>query len=223
MDPSKFKFIDRFEKFDSEECFNKIINLAVHTYFEILNTKSYVKSEMIRKRENEYRDDFAETMMSIQEDYGFNNLIINCEAQERRKNVKQRGLLDIKIQYQNLRNININKYYHTIECKRFGKDFSIDDYYKNGILEFLEGKYSSNADFAGMICFIEEFRNNWGMEDIILKINGKLNENGLSSLNNTLNDDYEHVYRLTALRNYNKRNIHLIHLMLDYTDIFFNN
>ena len=61
------------------------------------------------------------------------------------------------------------------------------------------------------------------MEDIILKINEKLNENDISSLNNTPHEDYEHVYKLTALRNYNNKNIQIIHLMLDYTSIFSNN
>ena len=224
LDPSKFKYFERFDNFDSEEYFNKIINLTIYAYFKILNTKTYVKSEMIRKRENEYRDDFANIMTAIQDDYGFNNLIINCESQERRENVKERGLLDIKIQYRNLRDIKfVNKYYHTIECKRFGKDLNINDYYENGIFEFLEGKYSSNANFAGMICFIEEFKNNWSMEDIIVKINKKLNENNIPPLNNTPHDEYEHVYRLKALRDYNNKDIHIIHLMLDYTSIFSNN
>lgn len=224
LDPSNFKFYDRFENFDSKEYFNKIIDLAIHAYFEILNTQTYVKSEMIRKRENQYRDDFVNLMNQIQKEYGFNNLIINCEPQERRENVDERGLLDIKIQYRNLRDIKfVNKCYHTIECKRFGKNLNINDYYENGILEFLEGKYSSNANFAGMICFIEEFKNNWSIEDIILKINEKLNENDISPLNKSPHDDYEHVYRLTTLRDYNNKNIHIIHLMLDYTSIFSNN
>ena len=198
--------------------------MILSTYFEILNTKTYSKSEMIRKRENEYRDDFVDTLLEIQEDYGFNNLIINCEPQERREDVEERGLLDIKIQYQTLKNIHINKYYHTIECKRFGNDLKIkENYYENGILEFLEGKYSSNANYAGMICFIEEFKNNWNMDKIIIKINEKLNENNISSLNNNPHDDYEHVYTLTTLRDYNNKNIHIIHLMLDYTPIFSNN
>ena len=98
LDPSNFKYFERFDNFDSEEYFNKLINLAIQTYFKILNTKTYFKSEMIRKRENEYRDDFVDTMTALQEDYGFNNLIINSEPQERRENVKERGLLDIKIQ-----------------------------------------------------------------------------------------------------------------------------
>lgn len=225
MDPSKFKYYDRFDNFDSEEHFSELIDLAIHTYFKILNTKNYFKSEMIRKRENEYRDDFVETMINIQEDYGFNNLIINCEPQERREDVEERGLLDIKIQYRNLRSIKfLNKCYHTIECKRFGEDLNINtNYYENGILEFLEGKYSSNANFAGMICFIEEFKNNWSIEDIIVKINEKLNENNIPSLNNTPHTDYEHVYRLTTPRNYNDEDISIIHLMLDYSSIYFNN
>lgn len=224
LDSSKFKYFERFENIDSEEHFNKLINLAIHTYFEILNTKTYSKSEMIRKRENEYRDDFVDTLLEIQEVYGFNNLIINCEPQERREDVEERGLLDIKIQYQTLKNIHINKYYHTIECKRFGNDLKIkENYYENGILEFLEGKYSSNANYAGMICFIEEFKNNWNMDRIIIKINEKLNENNISSLNNNPHEDYEHVYTLTTLRNYNNKKIHIFHLMLDYTSIFSNN
>ncbi len=224
LDPSKFKYYNRFDNFDSEEYFNKIINLAIHTYFEILNTKNYVKSEMSRKRENDYRDDFVKMMIDLQEDYGFYNLIINCEPQERRDDVEEIGLLDIKIQYRNLRSIKfINKCYHTIECKRFGRNLNINDYYENGILEFLEGKYSSNANFAGMICFIEEFKNNWSMEDIIVKINEKLNEKNISSLNNTHHTDYEYVYRLTTPRNYNDEDINIIHLMLDYSNIYSNN
>lgn len=224
LNPSNFKYFERFDNIDSEEHFNKLINLAIHAYFKILNTKNYIKSEMIIKRENEYRDDLVDTMLEIQGDCGFNNLIINCESQERREDIEERGLLDIKIQYQTLKNIHINEYYHTIECKRFGNDLNIkENYYENGILEFLEGKYSSNANYAGMICFIEEFKNNWTIDKIIVKINEKLNENNISSLNNDLHEDYEHVYKLTTLRKYNNKNIHIIHLMLDYTNIFSNN
>ena len=48
LDSSNFKYFERFDKIDSEEHFNKLINLAIRTYFEILNTKTYIKSEMIR-------------------------------------------------------------------------------------------------------------------------------------------------------------------------------
>lgn len=224
LDSSGFKFVDRFDNFDSEEYFNKIITLAIHAYFEILKSKRYVKADTIGKRENQYRDDIVETMINIQEDYGFNNLIINCEAQEKGDNLNQLGLLDIKIQYRNLRDIKFtNKYYHTIECKRFGSDLNITDYYNHGVLEFLNGKYSSNANFAGFICFVEKFRNGWVMEDIVMKINEKLRKNNLATLNPIHHDDYEYVYKLTAPRNYNNKNINLIHLMLDYSSIYFDN
>ena len=94
---------------------------------------------------------------------------------------------------------------------------------KSGVLEFLDGKYSRNANFAGMICFIEEFKNNWDMGDIIVKINEKLNESNISSLKNTPHTDYEHVYRLTAPRTFNDEDINIIHLMLDYSSIYSNN
>ena len=73
-----------------------------------------------------------------------------------------------------------------------------------------------------MICFIEEFKNNWDMGDIIVKINEKLNESNISSLKNTPHTDYEHVYRLTTPRNYNEEDINIIHLMLDYSSIYSN-
>ena len=57
----------------------------------------------------------------------------------------------------------------------------------------------------------------------VISDNEKLNENDIPSLNNTPHEDYEPVYKLTTLRNYNHKNIHIIHLMLDYTSIFSNN
>ena len=224
MEISDFQFSKRFDDFDSEEFFNRLIVLVIHAYLDILKTKQYVKSEMIRKRENEYRDDLVERMINLQGDFGFNELIINCEVQERIKGVDERGLLDIKIQYRNLKNARIiNEFYHTIECKRFGKDLNINDYYKNGILKFINGKYSNNALYAGLICFIEEFKDDWDMDDIVVKFNEKLKEKGLAALINTPNEFYKHVYNLSLDRQFNEHNLNLIHLMFDYSDIYFDN
>ena len=101
-DDSKFKYFNRFEDFDSETFLGDVINLAIHAYFEILKSKKYVKSQMKLKRENVYRDDLVEMMADMQEKYGLDNLIINCEAQEK-INDCETGLLDIKVQYRNLK------------------------------------------------------------------------------------------------------------------------
>ena len=81
MDSSNFKFIKRFE---SKKLLNEVINLAIYAYFKVILKTKYVKSNMISKRENQYRDDLVEAMLKCQSECGLNYLIINSEVQEKK-------------------------------------------------------------------------------------------------------------------------------------------
>ena len=218
MDSSNFKFIKRFE---SKKLLNEVINLAIYAYFNVILKTKYVKSNMISKRENQYRDDLVEAMLKCQSECGLNYLIINSEVQEK-NNVY--GSLDMKIQYRHLKSINmVKEKYHTIECKRFGKNPNLNDYYHHGILDFLNGKYSMNTNFAGLICFVEQLNEYETIEILIERINNYLSKKDVSQLEKIINKNYEYVYSFNQPRNNNGEIINITHLMLDYTEIYSSN
>lgn len=115
--------------------------------------------------------------------------------------------------------------YYAFECKRINNS-NYAKYVDEGILRFIECKYSKDMTFAGMIGYFET--NNPDIEDIIKKINTNLNNKfnsgklvNLSSLKKfSLVDDFEHSYISNHERKDNN-SIDLYHLILDY-DIIVN-
>ncbi len=215
MKKSQFKFSDRF---NSEKLLNKVINLAIDSYYIILENEKYVKNEMDTKRENQYRSDLVELMKKNKVDFGLGCLIINAETEE--YNEGNVGLLDIKIQYSHFNYIDIDKNYHTIECKRLDKNLYFTDYYKHGICEFISGKYSRNTNHAGMICFIEEFNDNHTTEIIVDKLNNYLLRKNESILQKINHECFDYIYQSTHDRMITNEKISIKHLFFDYSSIF---
>ena len=215
MKKSNFKYAERF---NSEKLLNKVIALAINSYYIILENKEYIKSEMEVKRENQYRSDLVELMKKNKLDFGLGCLIINAETEE--YNDWDIGLLDIKIQYSHFNYIDVDKNYHTIECKRFDKNLNFTDYYKHGICEFITGKYSKNTNHAGMICFIEEFKDNHTTEIIVNKLNNYLQRKNQAILNKINHESFEYIYQSSHDRLISNEKIHIKHLFFDYSGIF---
>lgn len=211
----KFKLSKNFN-FDS--CLNKTLKLAQYSYKDILKTTHYNKSEMGSERENIYRRDLVRKMSALRFESGLGCVVLNKEAEEDEGNRK--GRVDIKVQYSRLQEFDFNdEYYHTIECKRFGKKPDYRDYYENGILEFVNMKYSPNTDSAAMICFVEEIPENLTtIAQIIEKLNNYLENKDADTLK-SIEDDFEHIYKSEHERA-DKTLIALTHLFFDYTGIF---
>ena len=197
--------------------FKLVYRLFIYSYHEIL------KNETI----NDYDEDKLRNLLvkyarKYQSKFGVSNLYITGEIGEfPDETMHTPGLCDIKlIDLFSLVNDGIIDYdkNYTIECKRLDKYASKSKkYVEEGMLRYINKKYSINKNLAGMIGFVET----GVIKDIVNKINHYLNENNkiqtikyLKYLN--IDITYNHTYDSEHKRE-NIKSIELIHLLLDYS------
>ena len=209
-----FKYL---KNFNFDNLLNKTLELAIYSYKHILKNNRYIINEMDDDRENIYRSDLVRVMNDSRFELGLNCIILNKESEEDEGEGK--GRLDIKVQYTRLHEFDFNnEYYHTIECKRFGEIPNYKDYYENGILEFINMKYSPKTNNAGMICFVEKIPDNLNnITEIIEKLNNHLRNKNVNSLI-LFGHEFKYAYKSKHERT-NHDYIHLTHLFFDYTSI----
>ena len=185
----EFKFA---KNFNFDKLLDKTFKLAIYSYNYILNEKQYIINKMDNDRENIYRSDLVRVMKKLRFKYGLNFVVLNKEPEEDEGNGK--GRLDIKIEYTRLYEYDFNdEFYHTIECKRFGNTPNYKDYYENGILEFINMKYSPKTNYAGMICFVEKIPKNLkNINEIIEKLNNHLKNKNVNTL-----QQFKHEFKYT--------------------------
>ena len=210
----EFKFA---KNFNFDKMLNKTLKLAIYSYNRILEKEPYIISEMDNDRENIYRSDLVREMLHSRFEFGLGCVILNKEAEE--DDGEGKGRLDIKVQYSHIHHIDVHdEFYHTIECKRFGETPKYDDYYENGIHEFITMKYSPNTNRAGMICFVEKIPNNLNnINEIIEKLNNHLRNKNVDTLK-SFNHGFKYAYKSKHER-INHECIDLTHLFFDYTSI----
>ena len=211
---NNFKY---WRNFNPETLLNKTLDLAIYSYKQILNDKQYFINEMDPDRENIYRSDLVRAMSHLRFKFGLGCVVLNKEAEEDEGEGK--GRLDIKVQYSRLHEFDLNnEFYHTIECKRFGKIPDYRYYYENGILEFIRMKYSPNTNHAGMICFVEKIPENLhNMNEIIEKLNIYLENKNVNTLK-LCNHEFNYMFESEHKR-LNSEKILLTHLFFDYSGI----
>lgn len=210
----EFKFA---KNFNFDKLLDKTFKLAIYSYNYILNEKQYIINKMNKDRENIYRSDLVRAMKKLRFKYGLNFIVLNKEPEEDEGNGK--GRLDIKIEYTKLYEYDFNdEFYHTIECKRFGNTPNYKDYYENGILEFINMKYSPKTNYAGMICFVEKIPKNLkNINEIIEKLNNHLKNKNVNTLQQ-FKHEFKYTYKSKHKRT-NKECMILTHLFFDYTSI----
>lgn len=215
-----FKFKERFSLFNQ---FNRVLKLMVECYSEILTSEIYIRSEIDkkqRKRENFYRNRLCVYLHENSEIHGLGTYIFEKECEETDHNGFTVGLLDIKvlnIQEDPLR-VDTSLYF-TFETKRLDGGGNDSQYIKTGLCEFIQGKYSRNMEYAGMIAFIEK-----GDPDLMVKkIKGWLNVHPyiitLKNLGYYDIDGFKHSYVSEHERDGMLNNISIYHLIFDYTSI----
>lgn len=210
----EFKFA---KNFNFDNLLDKTLKLAIYSYYHILKEKRYIINEMDNDRENIYRSDLVRVMKKLRFKCGLNFVILNKETEEDEGEGK--GRLDIKIEYTKLYEYDFNdEFYHTIECKRFGNTPNYKDYYENGILEFINMKYSPKTNYAGMICFVEKIPNNLkNINEIIDKLNNHLKNKNVNTL-----QQFKHEFKYNYKSKHERTNhecMILTHLFFDYTSI----
>ena len=211
---NKFKFN---KNFNFDNYLNKTLELAIFSYNNLLKNKEYIIAEMDNDRENIYRSDLVKEMLDSRFDLGLGCVILNKESEEDEGEGK--GRLDIKIQYTELHEIDSdNEFYHTIECKRFGKKPNYKNYYEKGILEFINVKYSPKTNYAGMICFVEKIPEKFNdINEIIHKLNNYLKNKNVNILQPG-EHEFKYAYKSKHERTNNECMV-LTHLFFDYTSI----
>lgn len=202
-----------------------------YCYDKILNSESYTKSEIKQiKREDYYRARLCNFLHKYSEEYGLQNLVFEKDVEETDDFDLTIGFLDIKVinvvlDLKENENgeimIKSNPYiYFTFECKRLDLSSNDEHYIKTGIYEFINGKYSRNMDYAGMIGFIEKGDPN----TIVNKINQSLKKytNIVTTQKMSKYDvnGFKHGYFSKHERDGSLSDISLYHLMFDYTTIF---
>ena len=209
-----FKFNSNFK---SKNLLLRVMDLILASYGEIKNTKKNVDT-IIYHRENHYRNDLVKVMNDLKSLHGLSGLIINTEPQEIGDEII--GKIDIKVEYcpPTVRSFEL-KNYHSIECKRLDRKLDFSNCYYRGLNDFIEGKYSKNTDYAGMLYFIEEFPENHNIEKIVEKWNHYL-ENKKINIIKKFEHNYDYFYYSKHQRKNESGEINIFHLMLDYSEIY---
>ena len=174
--------------------------------------------------ENHLRNVLVKKYLRIhKEKYGISYLGFEIEPGEIRfNNHITAGFIDIKVTNAGLSTSLIcdEDSYYAIECKRLDNySTKITAYVKEGILRFVEGKYSGKMPLAGMIGFIEL----GDPKDIVSKIKDKLeNFTKIKTIKNfdqlELDDKFEFSY-LSKHEREESDPIDICHLMFDYRSL----
>jgi len=172
--------------------------------------------------ENEIRDVLHKNYLNnnkIRNDLGLIDYLFDPEVPE----ASTKGRTDIKIQTNNTF-LDTSAYY-IIECKRLdnknltGQTGLNAKYIANGIIRFVEGKYSTYRDLNGMIGFVVETMD---IQKNIQNINNLLNDYFLdANTEKSLKLDsfvahFKHQYHSTH-RDLNSKKFDLYHLMFDFS------
>lgn len=213
LDPSIF--IDSPEFIESE--FQDICSKIVECYKMMLSDNIKVKND-----ENQIRDLIYLNYLNndkIRAKVGLLNYLFDREVLED----NSKGKTDIKIITTNTF-LNTSAYY-IIECKRLNKKNPTGqtglnaEYIKNGIMRFVEGKYSTYNKLNAMIGFIVD---QMDIQQNIQNINTLLNEDifltktetVLSTLTFIKNFEYQYY---SIHRDSGNRRFKLYHLMFDFS------
>lgn len=213
--------------------FESVLNLIIDSYYEIKKD-----GKKVRKGPDGYDldnnmplENSLTNMLIIylrekrKTAYGLELLIFDAEPAEIGEQNESKGFLDIKVgnatlKYSGEPDENI---YYAFECKRLN-DSNYGSYVNDGILRFIEEKYSKNMSFAGMIGYFEV--NNIEIKDIISKINNnlanKFNRGKLKEKSQLDKLEIQKRFKYSYISNHERKtrnHIDLYHLIFDYNNI----
>ncbi|MDR2544066.1 MAG: hypothetical protein LBD03_00705 [Methanobrevibacter sp.] len=203
--------------------FQKILSLIVFSYNQILdnNEQVYKNYKLRNPPKNVSLENILTNMLVryIRKNKGkFELGLFGFELEpstEIDSNNYTEGFLDIKVtnltsSFDNKNNENI---YFALECKRLDLSAKPKLYAEQGIKRFKTGKYSKIVPFGGMIGYSELRQEN--ILEIVEKINDFMGNEHL-----ILSDFIEFDFCFESSHDrINLSNIHLYHLILDYSDI----
>lgn len=181
--------------------FYAVIDLVFESYYEILKEKNYEKYP----KEDILRNGLVKQMKKNKK----LQCIISKESAVDDENDVTKGRMDITVYF----NYNEENYF-CFECKRVSENTwtkNIKQLYINqGLMDYINLKYSENLNIAGMIAFVEE----GNISNICSNISEAV-QGGCSLCNNI---NYKYVYNSNHLRK-NSTSISVYHLILDYSNI----
>lgn len=206
------------------EEFKTVLKLLIFCYNEILNLETPQSYEKGFKLENHLRNVLVKNYLrKYKERYGISYLGFEIESGEIDINDVTVGFIDIKVVNAGLvTSMKCDEdVYYAIECKRLDKYSSkISKYVEEGILRFINGKYSNNMPLAGMLGFIEKNTPDIILGKIIDKLNNEKCINTINNLDNcVLQDDFEYSYLSKHERKDPLGPIDIYHLLFDYTSL----
>lgn len=194
--------------------FTEILVFMIYCYQEILKNESYNEGDY---DEDILRNDLKRYLESNQERLIHKVCFRTESATIDSKTKKTKGRIDISVIYSlGLHSENDI----TFECKRLANDKKNQDYIKDGLMDFVSGKYAEKMPVGGMIGFVEKGNIKTICADLKKKIHNKSLTNIKGKFTTTkVQDDFEHSYKSEHKRNKSTGNIIIYHLIFDYTGI----
>lgn len=210
------------EGFYSEE-FKTILILLIYCYKKILEKEPIRTYKKRFQLENYLRNVLVKDYLRIyKEKFGLSYLGFEVEPGEINLKHATIGFIDIKVTNCGLVNslkCDENIYY-AIECKRVDNSSKkINEYIDEGILRFVEGKYSSEMPLASMIGFIEKDDPKIVKTHINNNLNQTKNIDTQLELTNYILEDFNDLYFSIHKRVRNPTSIYIFHLLFDYTTL----
>lgn len=204
----------RFEPFIVYPFFIEILSLIIYCHREILKNKTYYEGKY---DEDILRNDFRNNLELNKKRLTMPVKFITESATVDDKTNKTKGRIDISVIY----NLSLSSEYDiTFECKRLSKNKKNNGYIKEGLMDFVNGKYAEKMPLGGMVGFVEK----GNISTICADLRKKIHKKSLTKLkgeftSTKIQDDFEHSYKSEHKRNNKIGNITIYHLLFDYTGI----
>lgn len=200
--------------------FHRTLQLFVFSYEKMLFSESFnlqehednLRNLLVKKYLKEYKKEFD-----------VSHLIFLCGMDSIAEDDEYKTLGRIDINIVNAGNLGNEDLIFVFECKRLdGYSSKNNEYIDNGLCRFIEGKYSRDMPFAGMVGFIQGFKNGCNANDLIDDVKNILKKHKtIKTIQNltfySIKKTFEYSYRSRHGRDKRLPAIDLYHLFFDFT------
>ena len=196
--------------------FNQVLRLFIYSYKKMLLEKKFNLNEW----ENFLRNILITYLRTFKKEFDICHLNFYAEVQETSADLKEYGSIDIHISNP-LELMGHEEKYYSFECKRLdGYSEKNKAYIEDGLFRYISGKYSEEMPIAGMIGFVQGFKKNSGIDNLITEIANilhKTEELIQNLLIKQIYNNFKYSYYSKHKRKSELSNIDIYHLFFDFT------
>lgn len=197
--------------------FNQVLKLLIFSYEKMVKERKFDLKEW----ETFLRNILLKKLREHKSKFNLDHLNFYAEVEEINKDCTTAGFIDIHISNP-MKILGKEDLFYAFECKRLdGGKSKNEEYINNGLIRFINGKYSKNMPLSGMIGFVQGFKKGNNMINLISDINHILNnskeiKSTKKIIKHQINPKFEHSYYSQHNRNAKLPKIDLYHLFFDF-------